>query len=114
VHRSLENYPEAELYYKRAIEEEPADVRAYSDLSAIYASQQEFDKARDILSQGIRALPSSAHLRALMAMVYLEKEDRVRAQEYLEEAERLNPNLEIVQAVRELLDQFRKRVGKGR
>jgi tetratricopeptide (TPR) repeat protein len=114
VHRSLENYPEAELYYKRAIEEEPADVRAYSDLSAIYASQQEFDKARDILSQGIRALPSSAHLRALMAMVYLEKEDRVRAQEYLEEAERLNPNLEIVQAVRELLDQSRKRVGKGR
>jgi hypothetical protein len=38
-----------------------------------------------------------------MAMVYVEKKDRRRAQEYLSEAERLNPDLEIVQAIRELV-----------
>lgn len=109
VQRNLQNYPEAELSFKRAIEEEPTDVRAYSELSAIYLDQNEPDKARDVLSQGIRVLPTSAHLRALMAMVYIEKKDARRAQEYLEEAERINPDLEIVQAIREVLRQARKR-----
>jgi tetratricopeptide (TPR) repeat protein len=103
VQRSQENAPEAEISFKRAIEEGPTDVRAYSELSALYLDQRELDKARDVLAQGIRNIPYSAHLRALMAMVYIEKGDRRRALEYVQEAERINPELEIVQAIRELL-----------
>ncbi len=99
------NYPEAEVYFKRAIEENPTDLQAYTQLNALYMEQREFDKARDILAQGIGALPQSAHLRALMSAVYLEKNDRRRALEYLNEAERLNPELEIVQALRSYMKQ---------
>lgn len=103
VQRNQGHHAEAEDYYKRAIEADYTDVRAYSDLAGVYVDQKEYDRARDILSQGIRALPQSAHLRALMAMVYVEKGDRRRAQEYLGEAEHINPKLEIVQAVRDLV-----------
>ena len=103
VHRTQMNYPEAEVYYKRALEEYQPDIRVYSDLTNIYLTQREFNKARDLISQGIRALPQSAHLRALMATVYFHQNDRRRAKEYLEEAERINPNLDIVQAVREMV-----------
>lgn len=103
VHIQQKNYPEAEVYLKRALEEDPRDMRAYGELNRIYMDQHEFDKARDILAQGIGVLPQSAHLRALMAAVYLEKGDRRRALEYLDEAERINPNIELVQALRTLV-----------
>ncbi|MGH2478164.1 MAG: tetratricopeptide repeat protein [Ktedonobacteraceae bacterium] len=99
VQSGQNNHPEAEVYYKRAMTENPLELRAYTELNALYMEQHEFDKARDILAQGIGALPQSAHLRALMSAVYLEKGDRRRALEYLNEAERLNPDLEIVQAL---------------
>ena len=103
IHRNQNNYPEAEVYYRRAIEEEPTDVRPYSELGSIYISQNQFEKARNVLSQGISTLPQSAHLRGLMSALYLDQGDRVRAAEYLAEAERLNPELEIVQVLREEL-----------
>jgi tetratricopeptide (TPR) repeat protein len=56
-----------------------------------------------VVSQGIRTIPQSAHLRALMSLVYLEQGDNRRAREYLQEAERINPDLEIIQALREVL-----------
>lgn len=105
VQSGQNNQPEAEVYYKRAIEENPTSLQAYTQLNALYMEQREFDKARDILAQGIGALPLSAHLRALMSAVYLEKNDRRRALEYLHEAERLNPDLEIVQALRSFMKQ---------
>ncbi len=103
VQNSQKNTPEAEVYYKRAIEENPTDMRAYAHLNALYMEQRDFDKARDILAHGIRSIPQSAHLRALMSAVYLEKGDQRRALEYLGEAEHLNPDLEIVQALRSLV-----------
>jgi len=103
VHRSQGHRAEAEQYYRRAIEADSTDVRAYSELAALFVDEGEADQARDLLLQGIRALPQSAHLRALMAMVYVEKKDRRRAQEYLSEAERINPELEIIAPIRELV-----------
>ncbi len=103
VHRQQQNFAEAEIAFKRSIEDDPTEVRAYTELGTMYVDQRELDKARDVISQGIRALPQSAQLRALMALVYIEKGDERRAREYVQEAERLNPDLEIVQALRELL-----------
>jgi tetratricopeptide (TPR) repeat protein len=103
VHNHQEHKEEALRCYRRALAEDPTDVRAYADIVAMFVDDGEIDQARDLLSQGIRAMPQSAQLRALMAMVYVEKKDRRRAQEYLSEAEQLNPDLEIVQAIRELI-----------
>ncbi len=103
VERQLENFPECEVYYKRAIEETPEDVRPYSEMAAIYVDHGDLDKARDLLVLGMRNVPQSAQLPALLATVYLHKKDRPQALKYLAEAEHLNPNLELVQAVRELV-----------
>lgn len=93
----------AEVSLLRSIEEEPTEERAYTELGTLYVDQRELNKARDVINQGIRALPQSAALRALMALIYIEKGDSRRAHEYLVEAEHLNPNLEIIQAIREVL-----------
>jgi DNA polymerase III delta prime subunit len=51
----------------------------------------------------MHVLPHSAQLQALMALVYVKKNDLRRAREYVQAAERLDPNLEITRAIRELL-----------
>ncbi len=59
----------------------------------------------EIVEQGLRRRPDSAHLHALLAAIYSENGDRRRAQSELSEAERINPDLEVVQAVHEMLHQ---------
>jgi Tfp pilus assembly protein PilF len=68
----------------------------------------QLEKAMEIVEQGLRQHPDSAHLHALIAAIYSENGDRRRAQAELAEAERINPDLEIVQAVREMLHPKRK------
>jgi tetratricopeptide (TPR) repeat protein len=108
AYRKQQNYSEAEVYYKRALEAEPRDLAAYAELITLYITMEQPDKALGMVEQGLRYHPGSAHLRALQAAAYIDKNDRRRAQAALEEAERLNPNLEIVQAVRDMLHTKRK------
>jgi len=103
-----QNYAEAEVYYKRAIEQQPNDIRPYSELGSVYMNTNRLPDAYKIVEQGVQADPSSAHLKVLLAGVLLEMGDRRRAWAMLEEAERINPNLEIVQAVRQTLDTKKK------
>jgi len=44
----------------------------------------------------------------LLAAIYSEKGNRQRAQRELAEAERINPDLDVVQAVREMIHPKRK------
>ena len=108
VYRVQKQYAEAEAFYKRAIEQEPADERPYSELASIYMNTNRLQDAYKIVEQGISANPSSAHLKALMAAVLLEMGDRRRSRAMLEEAERINPNLEIVQSMRQALETRKK------
>jgi len=108
TYRLLKNETEAEVHYRRAIEEEPQNIAAFSELSSIYAGRRELDKAYMIAEQGARINPQSAHLRGLLAGVLLDMGQRKRAQAVLEEAERINPDVEIVRAVRGMLDSNKK------
>jgi tetratricopeptide (TPR) repeat protein len=108
AYRVQQNYTEAEIYYKRAIEQQPKDMRPYSELGSLYMNTNRLSDAYKIVEQGIQANPSSAHLKALLAGVLVEMGDRRHARAMLEEAERINPNLDIVQAMRQVLNTKKK------
>ncbi|GAC1566487.1 MAG: hypothetical protein NVS3B14_09190 [Ktedonobacteraceae bacterium] len=108
TYRLLKNDVEAEVYYQRAIEEEPQNIQAFAELGSIYISRHEPEKAYSIVERGVRLHPESAHLRGLLAGILLDMGQIRRAQAVLEEAERINPDMEIVQAVRKMLDSMKK------
>jgi len=104
AYRRQKNYAEAEAYLKRALEAQPHDLAAYVELVNIYIFTRQTEKAYETVEQGLRYYPESAHLHALLATVYMDREDRRRAQAELEKAERINPDLDIVQAVRDMFN----------
>jgi tetratricopeptide (TPR) repeat protein len=108
AYRRQEKYDEAITYYQRALEANPNEVPVYAELGTIYMTTRQLDKAVEIVDQGLRHRPNSAHLHALLAAIYSEEGNRRRAQSELAEAERINPDLEVVQAVREMLHPKRK------
>src|SRR5579875_42400 len=109
VYRLQKNYAEAEACFKRAIEQQPDDIRPYSELGSIYLDTRRLSDAYQIVEQGIEANPASAHLKALLAGILDEMGQHRRARTTLEEAERINPDLPIVQAMRQMLDERKKR-----
>ncbi len=109
VYRLQKNYAEAETYFRRAIAQQPDDIRPYSELGSIYLDTRRLSDAYHIVEQGIQANPSSAHLKALLAGILDEMGQHRRARITLEEAERINPDLPIVQAMRQVLDEKKKR-----
>ncbi|HXZ03300.1 MAG TPA: tetratricopeptide repeat protein [Ktedonobacteraceae bacterium] len=108
AYRRQEKYDEAIAYYQRALEANPNEIPIYAELGTIYMTTSQLHKAMEIVEQGLHHRPDSAHLHALLAAIYSEKGDRRRAQSELAEAERINPDLEVVQAVREMLHAKRK------
>jgi tetratricopeptide (TPR) repeat protein len=108
AYRRQENYDQAEVYYQRALEAQPDDLAAYVELGTLYLATNHVEDALETIEKGLRYHPNSAHLHALLAAIYAEKGDRRQAQAALAEAERINPDLEIVQAVRELVHKKRK------
>jgi tetratricopeptide (TPR) repeat protein len=108
IQYALERYEEAVDSLKRAIEVEN-DLRAYGELAAVYMELRRTVQARETLEQGLRVHPQSAHLRAILAAMLLGSGENRHAQELLEEAERINPDLEMVKTVRQVMDKHKKR-----
>jgi tetratricopeptide (TPR) repeat protein len=103
AYRKQNSFAEAEASFQHALEVQPGDLRAYTELVALHLYTHQTAKAFEAVEQGLRHHPDSAHLRALLAAAYMDKGDRRRAQAALEEAERINPRLEIVQAMHDML-----------
>ncbi len=108
IQYALERYDEAVDSLKRAIETDN-DLRAYAELAAVYMALRRSAEARETLEQGLRVHPQSAHLRAILAAFLLDSGENRRAQVLLEEAERINPDLEMVKTVRQVMDKHKKR-----
>src|SRR6266581_4353952 len=108
IQYALERYDEAVDSLKRAIETDN-DLRAYAELAAVYMALRRSAEARETLEQGLRTHPQSAHLRAILAAFLLDSGENRRAQVLLEEAERINPDLEMVKTVRQVMDKHKKR-----
>ena len=104
AHNLLENIEEAETNYKRAIELQPDDIDFYSALSRMYMEHKQPSKSREVLEEGLRANPDSAELRAYLALVVSESGDYRAAEALLDEAESIDPDLEIIEMFRLLLN----------
>jgi tetratricopeptide (TPR) repeat protein len=107
--RNLKRFEEAKASYLRAIEREPQDMQAYSELCAIYMNEREPAKARETVELGLRNIPRSAHLLALLSSIYLDGGDLQRAQAILAQAEEIDEKLEIVQSLRSELNRRLKK-----
>ncbi len=107
--RLLGRIDAAEESYRRAIHNEPNDIRPYAEMIAIYMNRDEQVQARLMGMQGIQANPESAHLRALYASVLYETGEARNAQRELERAEELDPQDEMVVTVRQYISDKSKK-----
>jgi tetratricopeptide (TPR) repeat protein len=104
AHNLLEQLEEAEINYARAIALEPETVDYFTALSRMYMEQGQASKACLLLEEGVRLNPGSAQLRAFLALAVSESGDYRKAEELLDEAEMLDPQLDMVEMYRLLLN----------
>jgi tetratricopeptide (TPR) repeat protein len=103
AYRLLEQDDEATAAFKRAIEVQPDDMESYAELTDIYLQRNQISEVRSLLKEGSEANPDSAHLLVLLASTYMETDIR-HAEELLDEAEEIDPDLELVQLYRQMLN----------
>lgn len=94
---------DAEKSYLRALAANPEEAYPYVELASIYTTQSNFSAAHAILDQGMEH-STAADLYASRAIVYIYADDLRSAEEYLLEAEEIDPDLELVQGARQLFD----------
>ncbi len=104
AHNLLDIVDEAEANYTRAIALEPEIIDYYTAHSRMHMEHGQTSKALEILEEGLRINPDSAQLRAFLALAVSESGDYHKAEELLDEAERLDPNLDLVEMYRLLLN----------
>ncbi|HTI13376.1 MAG TPA: hypothetical protein VL461_02250 [Dictyobacter sp.] len=101
VQRQLDQLEEAEKTYLHGLQLTPEDIRFYSELTAIYVNRENFQQAREILEQGVRTVPNSLELHALLGSLLHEMGDRRGAQKQLEIAEQMDANADIVHSLKQ-------------
>ena len=104
VQLSLEQNDAAEKSFLKSIEVDPTVVEAYADLATLYVEQNKEVEAMHVLEQGMVANPLAADIKAALAMLYMGTGDLDRAEELIEEAEELDPELELVNIIRQVID----------
>ena len=100
----LEQLDEAEINYARAISLAPETIDYFTALSRMYMEHAKVSKACLLLEEGVRINPDSAQLRAFLALAVSESGDYRKAEELLDEAELLDPQLDVVEMYRLLLN----------
>jgi tetratricopeptide (TPR) repeat protein len=100
----LEQLEEAEINYARAIALEPKIIDYFTALSRMHMEHGQTSKACLVLEEGLRINPGSAQLRAFLALAVAESGDYHKAEELLDEAELLDPELDMVEMYRLLLN----------
>jgi tetratricopeptide (TPR) repeat protein len=104
AHNLLDNVEEAQVNYTRAIAIEPEIIDYYTAFSRMHMEHGQTALALEILEKGLRANPNSAQLRAFLALAVSESGDYHKAEELLDEAARLDPDLDMVEMYRLLLN----------
>lgn len=67
--------------------------------------KKDYERAYDLLAkEGLGVHPDAAVLCVYLASIYIEAKDYRRAERYLEKAERLEPDLEIISMFRQTLN----------
>ena len=100
----LNRFPDAILSLQRSIALAPDLTEAYTELAGIHVSQKSLGKAREILREGLTVNPDAADLFAALSLVYLQGNDTRSAAKYLEQAEALDSEDEMVQEARQMFN----------
>ena len=109
AHKMLGNLEEADASYRRAIELDPENEDFYYDLSKMYLESNQPSKAIEAIEEGISNNPDSAVLNVYLASTYMEMGDYRQAEIFLQRAERIDPDLEVVKMFRQVLNITRPR-----
>jgi len=104
ANRLINNKTDAETYYVQGLAMEPIDPRIYSELTAIYVQRKEYSRAQSLLEDGLKRSPETAYLHMLIASVYAESGDKRQAKRHIEEAERLDPESDIISVVHKQIE----------
>ncbi|GAC1357271.1 MAG: hypothetical protein NVS4B11_06890 [Ktedonobacteraceae bacterium] len=104
VQLALQQKEAAAKSFLRSTELDPTTTDAYADLATLYIEQDNDTAALEILQQGLDENPFAADLMAAQAMLYITEGDLRKAEELIEEAEETDPEMEIVQVVRQIID----------
>ncbi len=98
------HFDDAEQSLLRSIEQDPETVDAYLELATIYNTHKhDLAKAEFIIGQGLEAVSDSADLLVAQAIILINKGDLHEAEQYLDEAEEIDPEAELLQDARSLL-----------
>ncbi len=104
IQLSLEQREAAEKSFLKSIEVDPATSDAYAELATLYIDQNNDVAAIQVLERGIDTNPLAADIKAALAMLYINAGDLGKAEELIEEAEEIDPEMEIVYVVRQVID----------
>ena len=103
TYHALGNEEESIHAFQHSIQVQPTLPEAYTDMADIYVRSGRFAEARATLEQGLKAIPNSAYLYIMLSATYI-SDNPQRAEELLDKAESLDPNSELVQMYRRILD----------
>ena len=107
LQEQLGQYEEAIASLRRNIEISPEQTAAYVELASIYLTQNTPSKARQVLQEGLEQDPEAPDLLAQLSIAYIQINDLRTAQKYLEQAEDINSEDEVVQKARALYNRRR-------
>ena len=91
----------AEEYGKLSVEKKTTEENI-NLLATIYAGRQEFTRSIEILELGLEEIEESYPLNYNMGIIYLNMNEREKGIEYLEKANKLNPNKELESFIKNL------------
>ena len=108
LYHQLGQHSDAISYLRRSIETTPDLVEAYAELGAIQLEEHEVTLARDTFKQGLAIDPESVDLLAMVSLAYLQNNDLRNAGKYLDQAEELDEEHQLVQVARSAYNQLKK------
>lgn len=91
----------AEEYGKLSVEKKTTEENI-NLLATIYAGRQEFTRSIEILELGLEEIENSYPLNYNMGIIYLNMNEKEKGLEYLEKANKLNPNKELESFIKNL------------
>lgn len=98
---NMGDFDKSEEYAKLSVEKKTTEENI-NLLATIYAGRQEFTKAIDILNLGLEELEDSYPLTYNIGIIYLNMNEREKGLEYLEKANKLSPNEELENFIKNL------------
>jgi Flp pilus assembly protein TadD len=108
-----DNFEEAEAAYKHALEIAPDSIQPYSALARLYIQNEEDTKAVELVEEGLQKHPDSAHMRGLAAMILAISGNYPRARALLDEAERMDPEMEMLPEYRAVVEAAKPQPAKS-